>query len=192
MFTDWQNPAEIAPVSVLRVQLRGPVTLGHVMLLDDLNSPVIHGKPIGIGDIAIAVIVFSLPPKAALRALRSRFCPLAIRLWGAACWKLDFQGECDRLSGWLSEQCGGPRVDTGAKENRSGGHALSAPWWITKLAISVAEIGLSIEESKAMPVKQLNQMIAALSEARGDSVYITESLAESIERIDAIERKAAA
>lgn len=43
-----------------------------------------------------------------------------------------------------------------------------------------------------MPVKQLNQMIAALSEARGDSVYITESLAESIERIDAIERKAAA
>ena len=60
MFTDWQHPGEIEPVSVYKILLRGPVTLGHVLLLDELGSPVVKGESFDIGELMIAAMVLSL------------------------------------------------------------------------------------------------------------------------------------
>lgn len=179
----WQSPHEIAPVRVFGVVLRGPVTLGHVLLLHELASPVPGGETIGIGDLALAVAVCSQSDATTARnAIKSRWSTALMRWWARRCGRMDWAKEAATFTDWFSAQCGGPVAVVDAGERKAGPkHPISAPWYISKLALGIAELGLSQEECEAMPVKRLNQLLAALMEARGLASFRTPLAEDFIE-----------
>jgi hypothetical protein len=61
--------------------------------------------------------------------------------------------------------------------------SLSAPWYINKLGTAVGEMGLSIDEACALPVKRLNQLLAAIYEQRGDAEYLSKEQSEFFENV---------
>ena len=50
----------IQPTRVLGLTLREPVTLAHVLLLAEIESPVIAGGLVTIGDIALAAFILTM------------------------------------------------------------------------------------------------------------------------------------
>jgi hypothetical protein len=184
MLTAWEHPDRIQPVRVLRVTLRGPVTLGHVLLLDEIGSPVVTGEQFELGDLAIATLVcFEPTAEAAKKSLRSWWSKRIIRIWGGICGRLDIQSESDRFAEWFSAQCGGPEQKTKIRDGHEAPEPLSAPWYINKLASAVGELGLSIEEASALPMKRLNQITGALAESRGNASFLREDEVEFFENV---------
>ena len=191
MFTDWQNPSEIPAVRVLNVTLRGPLTLGHVLLLDDLQSPVVRGESFDIGQLMVAVLVCSQSHEESRRDVRKWWMPHYAKWMGYRCGLLDFTAEAERFSQWFTDQCGGPRIDDGDEKQSKRMRPQSAPWFMSKLAMAVGELGLSVEEASAMPMKRLNQLVSALAEVRGDVKFITESTARALAEVEQWEKEAA-
>lgn len=188
MRTDWQSPHEIPPVRVLRLTLRGPVTLGHVLLLDELGSPVVKGDPLSLDDLALAVLACSMPVASVRKALRSRFIRPALKWWGRRCSKLNFDDEADKFSLWFTEQCGGPTIDT-AETEMPKNHRSTSPWYWAKMAVAVGHLGLSIPDAEALPVKRLNQLIGAYAETQGSVKFITDEVDRANEIIAEAEKR---
>lgn len=188
MRTDWQSPHEIPSVRVLRVTLRGPVTLGHVLFLDELGSPVVRGESISLGDLSLAVLVCSMTEKQARKALRSRFAGLLVHWWGRRCAKLAFDEEADRFNEWFSEQCGGPTIDRAEDSDREP-KPLTSPWYHAKLASAMAYLHLSMDDAIAMPVKRLNQLLGAYAETQGNVSFVTPEIDKANEIIEQAEKR---
>lgn len=184
MLPAWEHPDRIAPVRVLQVSLRGPVTLGHVLLLDEIGSPVVTGEEFGIGDLALAVLICSEPTEqAARKTMGAWWAEWVLLFWGRRCGKLDFAEESKRFADWFTAQCGGPERMTIVKDGGQPQKPLSAPWYINKLGTAVGEMGLSIDEACALPVKRLNQLLAAIYEQRGDAEYLSNEQAKFFENV---------
>lgn len=184
MLAAWEHPDRIAPVRVLRVILRGPVTLGHALLLDELGSPIVYGEEFHMGDLALAVLVCSEPTASRARAtIRAWWSGPLLRMWGRRCGLMDMAAESERFVKWFSEQCGGPEQKTIIRDGQAPPQPLSAPWYISKLASAVGELGMSIADAEAMPVKRLNQITAALAEARGNAQFLRDDEAQFFENV---------
>jgi len=180
----WKLPGLDPPVRVLRIRWRHPLTLGHVLLLEELDSPVIRGEEFHLGDLSLAVLVCSEPTAAAARRqMRSPFAWLGMRYWGWRCRGVDFGSECQVFIAWLTAQVGGPSRKVKLPEGQLAERPLAAPWPISRLAAAVGELGLSRAEAQDMPLRELTQLLCALSELRGGSEYWTES---EEQRLDAI------
>ncbi len=186
MRTDWKSPHEIPPVRVLRITLRGPVTLGHVLLLDEIGSPVVRGDGIGIGDLYAATLVCSSTVSDARGFLKSRWLPLLTRLHGHRCGRLNFSEESDRFCEWFREQCGGPTIDRA--ETDTPKESSTVPWYWSKMAVAVGHLGLSVPDAEAMPVKRLNQLIGAYAETQGNVKFITDEIDAANKVIEAAEK----
>lgn len=187
MRTDWQSPHEIPPVRVLRLTLRGPVTLGHILLLDELGSPVVRGEGIGIGDLYTAALVCSSTVSDARGFLKSRWLPILTRFHGYRCGRLNFDDETGKFCDWFREQCGGPTIDRAEtevpKDNRS-----TVPWYWSKMAVAVGHLGISVPDAEKMPVKRLNQLIGAYAETQGNVKFVTDEVDKANEVIAKAEK----
>lgn len=191
MFTAWHPPTEIPPACVLRKALRGPVTLGHVLLLDEMQSPVVKGGEIAIGDLAVAVAVcLARDAMEAREDLSSRLFPFLAQYWARRCATLDFAKECETFGDWFGAQCSGPVYeDDPAGRGAKPRAPMSAPWYISLLALAVGELQMSVADAEAMPVKRLRQLTAALAEMRGQAAIRTETTHEFIEQVREWERE---
>lgn len=190
MFTVWHPPTEIPPVCVLRKALRGPVTLGHVLVLDELQSPVVKGGVVGMSDLAIAVAVCLYEkPREFKVHLGSRFFPFFLSRWGRRCATLDFAKECEVFLHWFAAQCSGPEYEQPPANKKSSQPPLSAPWYVSLFALAVGELGLSVVDAEAMPVKRLRQLTAALAEMQGNAAIRTETTHNFIEQVKEWERE---
>lgn len=179
----WSHPDRIEPVRVLRVRLHGPVTLGHVLLLDEIGSPVVSG-PFSIGDLALAVLVCSEPSATqARKSLRSWWAKPLLSFWGRMCGREDMTKDAEVFAQWFAEQCGGPAQNVVLKQGKAPPKPLAAPWYMNKLALAVGELGLSIAEAEALPLKRLNQITAALAEARGQAEFESAEEREFFEQV---------
>jgi hypothetical protein len=184
MLTAWEHPDRIQPVRVLRVTLRGPVTLGHVLLLDELGSPVVQGEEFNIGHLGIAAMVCKARTASEARAdLNSWWARMFLRSWAMRCGRLQFEQESIRFIGWFSEQCGGPEQKTVVKDGQAPPKGIAAPWYINKLATAVGELGLSISDAESLPVKRINQLSGALYESRGNAEFTTQDEADFFENV---------
>jgi len=191
VFADWQHPERIPPVLVLGFVLRGPLTLGHVLLLDELGSPIVRGESFNLGDLALAAFALAQPADESRKDLKKWWAAPFMSWRGRQTAKLDFEQEATRFSEWFSEQCGGPTIDTGDEKMAKRSKPASAPWYISKLALAVGELGMSVGDAYDMPVKRLNQLVGALLESRGDVTFITDKTAAALAQVEEWDRELA-
>jgi len=184
MLSPWTSPSEIPPVRVLRVWLDSPLTLGHILLLHDMASPVVTGKPFSHGDLAVAVAVCSAPSTRVARAgVRHRLFSALVWLWARRCSAMDMQGEAERFGRWFAAQCDGPHYVEQERPSGAKPRQISAPWYISLRAMAVGELGMSVAETDSMPVRTLRQMTAALAEVRGVATIQSESSRRFVDRV---------
>lgn len=174
---------------VLGFVLRGPLTLGHVLLMDEMNSPIARGEPFEIGDLALAAFLCAQPADESRADIRKWWARPFMAWRGRKSAKMDFAAEAERFSEWFTAQCGGPTIDTGDEKIAKRMKPQSAPWYISKLALAVGELGMSVKDATDMPVKRLNQLVGALLESRGDVTFITEKTAKALAQVEEWDRE---
>jgi len=149
----------ISPIRVYGLVIREPVTMAHVQLLAECESPVLSGGACSIGDIATAAFVCAWPAEVSRRKLTSIWTPLAFKIW-ARFWKPG--DDAERFIAWLTAQC-----DLPPRWTREGsGTELASPWWINRLAQAL-DAGLTYSEAMTMPLRTLTLVVSAKLEASG-------------------------
>lgn len=172
----WSNSVE--SVRVLGITLREPVTLGHVLLLDEIGSPIPWGRDATIGDIAVAVFVCSWPVQKSKRLVRSMLFPLAMSLLGFFNRKRNHVEEGNRFIKWFSDQCSTPPqlLEDGTKE-------CAAPWWMNRIAFATGECGLSLSDALNQPCRLVGLIVSARAESKGVAEFETPRQTEFFENV---------
>lgn len=159
----WTAP-EVGP-RVFGLRIRGPLTLGHVLLLDELGSPLLSGAEMTPGDVALACYVCAYPHAKARRKLKSLFAAAAMRVWGRIVGgRVNFDDEARRFIEWFVSEAKAPPVWIRGTSGRDA----AAPWWINRLSVAMGNLGMSYAEAQDFPIKRLNQLAMAFAESRGE------------------------
>lgn len=170
--------AHIEPVHALGITLRDPITLGHVLLLDELGSPLIHGGEAAIGDVALAVFVCAYPAHVARRRLRQWTTRLAFRIWSRF-WRGG--DDVTRFCAWFNRQIELPEMWHEEKGGRS--REMAAPWWINRITLAM-NAGLSFREATEMPMRSVNLLIASKLEASGVCEFVSRRQRDYFDQVD--------
>jgi hypothetical protein len=96
------------------------------------------------------------------RKLSSRLAGLAFRIW--AKWTDPKRGkeEAEAFCEWFRDQC-----DMPPRWRGEGGRAMGTPWWISRVAIAMGELGMSYHDATTLPCKLVGQLVTGIMEARG-------------------------
>ena len=180
--TDWLPP-EPGP-RVLGLRLSEPLTLGHVWLLDELGSPLLHGGHILPGDVALAVFVLAQKHRAARADVSAWWAPLLMKIWGLRSGARDFDAEAEKLVEWFVASAKPPAF---WHRSSSGGKQCAAPWWINRVAVAMGTLGLSLDAALDMPAKRLGQLTMAFAESRGEVELVTSQQREFREMVAKLE-----
>jgi len=174
--SDWS--VNHSPVRVLGLTLREPLTLAHLILLGELESPLLLGGQCLIGDIALAAFVCAFPAHVSRRKIKSPLAPLAFRVWPRLV-KCDPQTEGETLAEWITQQAELPKRWT---KGGADGAPLAAPWWINRIAQAMAA-GFSYSDATTLPLRLVNLTIAAKLEASGVIEFQTKLQTEFFENV---------
>lgn len=182
----WSAPEHGPRVFGLRIS--GPLTLGHVLLLDELGSPLLSGGELTPGDVALACYVCAYPHRKARRKLKSLFAATAMRVWGRIVGgRVDFDKEAQKFIDWFVSEAKAPPIWI-----RSGnGRESAAPWWINRLSVAMGNLHMTYDQAQAFPIKRLNQLAMAFAESRGEVEMVNaQDLAfrEAVARAEAARR----
>lgn len=188
MTTDWQPPRSGPRIYGLRV--REPLTLGHVFLLDELESPVLHGGPLLPGDVALAAFVCSMPHANSRRQLGHRTTRLALSLWGRLSARHDHDKAAEDFSDWFYEEAKAPERWIKSSPGVAP-RECAAPWWINRAATAMGMLGMTFEQALDVPLKRLVQLASAYAESRGEVELVgrkDREFFEMVERAEAARR----
>lgn len=142
-----------------------PLSIGHLLLLRRLGSPLVLGGTPDAADIALAVFICSRPWRRALAAMRRpwlgiRLIPLGVRAswWSAKAVR--------GLTAYLRAGMAGPRW---WPVHRPGCEPseMRSPYWLTILVALEAEMGATSDQALDMPVALALWRVAALREREG-------------------------
>jgi hypothetical protein len=140
-----------------------PLTLGHVFVLDRMESAVLGGDIVGLAELALAVLVCAEEPDCAQRNLRSWLRRVFFLVWTRRIIRLDVAKESEGFRAYIRHWTSAPEICGKSKSSDDFGSG----WHIRLLAMLTGELGLSLEESLALTVRDANSLIAALGESRG-------------------------
>jgi hypothetical protein len=168
---------------VLRRRLR-PLSLGHLVLLESIESPfvAIAAREPTPGDLAGAVYICERSA-GELRGAADGEADLRKMVgWGLECKGLVWQEECARFAAYLRDSLRMPEMwqDEGSRSPVAA--------WQFSVAAALIGAGLSREEAWEIPVAEALALWAAISERNGAHLVSPEEQA----MIDEIEAKAAA
>lgn len=184
MPANWQPPAEGPRIYGLR--MRAPLTLGHVLLLDEIESPVTRGGHLLPGDVAIAAFICSQPADKARRQLRHRSTRWAMKLWGMLCARWDHAKQADDFATWFCDSAKSPEYWV-----KSSGKECAAPWWINRLSLAMGTLGMGYDEALSAPAKIVAQLLMAYAESRGEVELVSKrdiEFREMVKRAEAARR----
>jgi hypothetical protein len=140
-----------------------PYSVGHSLVLHRLGSPLAIGGAVDRADLMQAVLVCSQPVEEALKAMRSPFRGLVIKLWAKRTKALSFDVEFEKWNTWMAEQSTAPEILTKPGKSRP----LSMPWPERMLACCM-DIGLREDTVLAMPIGDAERLVLARAETHGD------------------------
>ena len=129
MHEAFRNAVNPVPRHVcLRLPLK-PLTIGHLFLLQELNSPVLSGSPCGFGDILTAVLVCAQPFDEARRMFkRNIWLSVFACYWGFRCRRQSLTDEWKKLFDYLRDEQERPPLSQLPCDQAK---QLGAPWeWI--------------------------------------------------------------
>jgi hypothetical protein len=143
-----------------------PLRLGHVLLLEQCNSPILAAeRGVDADDILLALIVCSF---SAARAARLLCCRRRLRF---ICWCAGFFArrynpfvEAASFRAWWQAQWESPRLKP--PNTRGKDHPLRAPEHWRLLGFLVYHAGWSYAEALEMPLRQARALLLAYAEAR--------------------------
>lgn len=139
-----------------------PLTVGHLFLLLEINSPFVTGKRETFEDFLLAVFACSCRHDKSKANLRKWWAPLFFRMWGYLNRRRNFAEELLSFHDYLTEQMAVPTY-----KKREGASASSAPIPYQLLAALMTEFGMSESEAMDMEVKHVHCLCAANAEMRG-------------------------
>lgn len=139
-----------------------PLSLGHLFVLTEHNSPFITGGFVDLNHFMFAVLVCSTPASDIKRVLAMKTLRFYVYVWGFMCRRLNLQDELDRFVGYLDSQRTAPeRIDKGSSESNT-------PFCWTALAMLMADFHMTREQAMAFSVKELLCLIHANMERKGE------------------------
>lgn len=175
--SNWDTIVE--PVRVLGLTLRSPITLAHVMLLDELASPIVRNGDVMIGDVALAAFVCAHPAGDSKRKLRQWSTRLAFKLW-ARLWKPSAD-DANRFHSWFSDQIALPEM--WKQQSRGRQPELAAPWWVNRITLAM-NAGLSFYDATELPLRVVNLLIASKLESSGVCEFVSQRQKEYFTQVD--------
>lgn len=150
-----------------------PLTVGHLFILLELQSPFITGDQETFEDFLIAVFVCANTHTQSRKNLKRWWCRLFFRVWGYANRKADIVTELLLFRAYLAEQMSVPVY----RKDQSG-QAPSAPVPYQVLASLMTEFCVSEADAMRMRVNHANCLCAAAAELRGTLQAQDESFRE--------------
>ena len=146
-----------------------PLTLGHLELLDELGL-----DPFGWQEAEFLLLAFVLAQdhKQSRRDLKKWWFPLFMWFLGFINRNRPAQADADRLVEWLEEQVSGPRPMRNL--SRKSGQC-TAPLHVNLMANVMQKFGLSLDDTRSLPVRKAKQLVMAAAEATGDVELVSPS-----------------
>lgn len=141
-----------------------PLSVGHVLLLQRLDSPFLSDKPVTATRLFEAVFVCCQHHEKALINMQRWWAPRLLWWWAWRHRKTDLEAESRKFVAYLEENFSVARV----KKSRGNSQTCGAPWALRILVALMTEFHWT--ESKALdcPLIKANGLLAAHAEARGD------------------------
>lgn len=185
MTAAWQPPVE-GPC-IYGLPLRASLTLGHVVVLDEIASPITRGGEILPGDVAVAAFICSQEHSKARAELAKFSTRLAMRLWGRFCAKWDHAKQSEAFAEWFCDSAKSPEYWL-----KGSGKECTSPWWVNRIALAMGNLGMSYREATEIPAKTVAQLLMAYAEARGEVELVSKrdlEFRELVRRTEAARRK---
>jgi len=168
----------IQPTRVLGLTLREPVTLAHVLLLEEIGSPIPWGRDATAGDVAVAAFVCAWPADKSRKLVGSALFPLAMAMLALVNRRRNKLEEGRRFIQWFSDQCKTPPQFT-----QDGARECAAPWWLNRIAFATGECGLSLSETLNSPCRLISLIVSARAESKGVVEFETARQTEFFENV---------
>lgn len=143
-----------------------PLTLGHVILLQRLDSPFLSLEPVTAVRLFEAVFVCCQHHEKALANMQKRWAPWVLWFWGWHHRKTDLEAESVRFNAYLEENFAVARVKR--KRHNQPTPTAGAPWALRILVALMSEFHWSESVALDCPLVKANALLAAFAEARGD------------------------
>jgi hypothetical protein len=155
----------------LRLPLQ-PLTLGHLFLLQALDSPLLNaGRDVERGDLLLAVAICSRPHAKAQRLLLCGWrTTLFLWWWGFRCRHVNIVNECAVFCTYLNEERAMPATVRG----NSSRELLAPIEW--RLYCELTAAGMSREQVLDTPVIAAQCLWATRMEAEGKIQLVNESV----------------
>jgi len=141
-----------------------PLTIGHALLLQRLDSPFLSGQPVTATRLFEAVFVCCQHHDKALANMQRWWIPKLLWLWAWRHRKTNLQIESTKFLAYLDENFSVARV----KKSRGSSSTAGAPWPVRVLVALMAELHWSEQTALNCPVIKANGLLAALAESRGE------------------------
>lgn len=146
------------------------LSLGHVFLLSDIESPFLQGGSVSVVDLSNAVFICSQPWRQAAVDSRRWWFRLFEKLWAFRCRNANLETEQDKFAAYFKEESDFPIAKGGLFKEREFG----APWQWRLLAIMMSEFNLSEDDALDMPVIKAALLFSAKAEYDGKLQLWTE------------------
>lgn len=95
----------------------------------------------------------------------------SISVWGRVVGKCGLTSDGERFNAWFEAHCATP---VAWKKGPSSGKHAAAPWPIQLLAVSMSDLGMTKQQAEEMSVRELNQLVCASLESRGEAEFRTD------------------
>ncbi len=154
-----------APERVFGYRLR-PLTLGHVFLLHEIESPYVgyEGQK-RVSDALLCVFICSQAHESARAGLQSVWLRFFFRFWCFFLTQRKLLNGLVALEEYRADGLRSPEVKRSANTSRS---SLESPWPYRLLVLLMSELHLSRSEALSLPVIEAWNLWCSIAEAKGE------------------------
>ena len=143
-----------------------PLTLGHLMLLDSLESPALSA-PENLSELALRVFVCSQRWETSRRDLDRWWAPAFFAFWARRLlWrKADIITESERWHAYIRDNAVGPEVLS--KKDSKAPTSYGSPFHYQVASVAMSRLKMTWEESIRVPILRIKCLMTALGELDG-------------------------
>lgn len=142
-----------------------PLTLGHILLLQRLDSPFMSAEPVTAVRLFEAVFVCCQDHDKALANMQKRWAPWLLFFWGWCHRKTDLEQEAILFNAYLEENFAVARIK---RRKHQSTPSAGAPWALRILVALMSEFHWPESVALGCQLIKANALLAAFAEARGD------------------------
>lgn len=155
-----------------------PLTLGHVFLLESLDSPIVRGgSQLSFADMGAAVFACAHPHDKAIKYFSAWWFPLFTRIWSLFAKPSWMSADLKAFNEYLTDGFSSPLI---RPIQRDGGRVCQSPAPWIKLLFAMHVLGMTRAEAMATEIVEMNVLYATWAEWSGSGEIADGSVADDL------------